>query len=181
MFPALCQYAIQARPSAAPLSWIYFANIVGATAGPLLTGFVLLDRFTLEQNVLFLSLVALALSLCLGLGAAGTATARLAWTGGGLLAAVLFVTLHGTLYHDLLERFHYQALYPLLSSYKYVVQNRSGIIVVQEDKQLTDTVYGGSVYDGRFNLDPVLDSNWIRRPYMMAALHPDPQEVLRSA
>ncbi len=179
VFPALCQYAIRAREAVGlPLSWIYFANIVGATAGPLLTGFVLLDVYTLEQNVLFLSLLALGLALLMAVGAAPAGATRMAWAGGALLAAALFVALHGTLYRDLLARFHYHQHYPLNGPHKYVVQNRSGIIVVQEDRVNKDIIYGGSVYDGRFNVDPVLDSNWIRRAFMMAALHRDPQDVL---
>ncbi len=34
------------------------------------------------------------------------------------------------------------------------------------------------MYDGRFNVDPVGNSNNIRRAYMVAALHPAPEEVL---
>src|ERR1041385_9202333 len=34
------------------------------------------------------------------------------------------------------------------------------------------------MYDGMFNVDPISNSNGIRRAYMVAALHPNPQAVL---
>jgi spermidine synthase len=60
-----------------------------------------------------------------------------------------------------------------------VIQNRSGIIAVTEDASgQADMLYGGGVYDGTFNIDPVMNSNSIRRAYMIAGLHRNPQEVL---
>jgi len=179
VFPALCHYAIRAQASVGlPLSWVYFANIVGATAGPLLTGFVLLDHFTLEQNALFLSLLAMALSLLIATRLPWTVAARGACAGGLGAGMAAMVLLHGTLYHQLLPRYHHQNHYQPGFDYKHLVQNRSGIIAVERNDELTDTIFGGSVYDGRFNTDPVLDSNWIHRTYMLAALHPNPVDVL---
>jgi hypothetical protein len=42
-----------------------------------------------------------------------------------------------------------------------------------------DIMHSNGVYDGRFNLDPVTDSNSIRRAYMVAALQSAPQEILK--
>jgi len=59
------------------------------------------------------------------------------------------------------------------------VQNRSGIVAVTADfAELSDTVYGGAIYDGNFNVDPWLDTNGITRAYLMAALHSQPKSVL---
>ena len=77
----------------------------------------------------------------------------------------------------LLERLHYKVSYTDSKRYRHLVENRSGIIAV-EPSAAGDIIYGGGVYDGRFNLDPVSNSNGIRRAYLIAALHPDPQDVL---
>src|SRR5205085_5952582 len=70
-------------------------------------------------------------------------------------------------------------------AYKELKQNRSGVIAV-EKRPLADIIYGGGIYDGRFNVDPMVRDNWtdywsvnvIERAYMVAALHPEPAEVL---
>src|SRR5208283_1996353 len=68
IFPALCHYAVRS-PHAVGLriSQIYFANVVGSTAGPLLTGFLLLDWLTLEQNTRTLALMGAGLSVLVAL------------------------------------------------------------------------------------------------------------------
>src|SRR5262249_29185191 len=53
-FPVVCHHAIRTQGATGfLLSLVYFANILGATAGPLLTGFVLLEIHSLEHNVFF--------------------------------------------------------------------------------------------------------------------------------
>src|SRR5262249_16876118 len=179
VFPVLCHYAIRSKAFVGlPLSWIYFANILGSTVGPLLTGFVLLDQWTLEQNALFLSVLAAVLSVAAALTAPWPTGQRLKFIAGVSVALLLLVLNHGAFYDNLLAKLHYKENYAWAGPYKYLVQRRSGIVAVGADYKEKDIIYGGAVYDGRFNLDPVDDSNLIHRPYMMAALHPDPQEVL---
>jgi spermidine synthase len=55
-----------------------------------------------------------------------------------------------------------------------LVENRSGVIAVDAH----GTVYGGGVYDGHFNIDPMNDTNGIFRAYAIPGLHPDPKDVL---
>jgi spermidine synthase len=155
------------------------ANILGSTAGPLVTGFLLLDRWTLQQNVFFLSLLCLVLG---GVTALGVPSRRVRLTAGGAAAAmaIAMTAVYPPLFGRVLERLHFHK--SLLTrpddfNFKYTVQNRSGIIAVAADKN-GDIIYGGGVYDGRFNLDPVLDSNGIRRAFMIAALHPAPADML---
>ncbi len=176
VLPALCHYAVRGGSVGVPVSWIYFANIVGSTAGPLLTGFVLLDLFTLEQNALVLTIAA----ACLAMGVAWAAalgrmvrTALVAIVAAGTLVVVLS---HDALYEHMLEKLHHHARYDAEAPYKYVVQNRNGIIAVQPSR--TDYVYGGAVYDGQFNVDPVLNTNLITRLYVIPSFHPEPEEVL---
>jgi len=68
VFPVLCHTGIQARQAVGvSLSRVYVANIVGSTAGPLLTGFVLLNEFSLGDNVLIITVSTMALAGVLAL------------------------------------------------------------------------------------------------------------------
>jgi spermidine synthase len=55
-----------------------------------------------------------------------------------------------------------------------VVENRSGIITVDQD----GTVFGNGMYDGRFNTDLKHDTNGVIRPYALSLFHPAPRDVL---
>src|SRR5262249_2065178 len=55
-----------------------------------------------------------------------------------------------------------------------VVENRNGVIVVLQN----GAVFGGGVYDGYFNIDPVNDVNMVVRAYALSAFHPAPRQIL---
>jgi len=57
-----------------------------------------------------------------------------------------------------------------------VREDRTAILTVEAAEQ--DVMYGHGIYDGRFNLDPVVNTNLIDRAYLLAALHPRPERVL---
>ncbi|HEU4537094.1 MAG TPA: methyltransferase domain-containing protein [Polyangiaceae bacterium] len=160
------------------LSWIYAANVVGATAGPLLTGMVLLDRYTLQQNVLFLSVAPALLAALLYLAAPSPPRAKAGLAGLSLAAAAALAVTHEPSYDRLFEKLRYGPRVGAKPRHRRVLQNRSGVIAVEPDEQAGDVIFGGGAYDGRFSLDPGSDTNGIRRAYMIAALHPDPAEVL---
>lgn len=160
--------------STVAMSWLYFANIIGATCGPMLTGFILLDRFTLEGNVVVLSAITLAFVVALLLvvpkparwkGVAAGTMALL--VGAGLLA-------HQSLYAGHMEKIQYGKMDA--KPFRTIVENRGGIISVEAGRE--DAIYGTGIYDGRFNTDPLVNSNWIDRAYMIAALHRKPQKIL---
>jgi spermidine synthase len=178
VFPALCHYAIRSGAAVGQwLSWIYFANIVGSTAGPLLTGFVFFERFTLVQNALHLSWLGALLTVPVALVIPRPPLVRAALIGALVAGSFALFAARGLLYGDLLERLHYKTHYAEHEPYKFVIENRSGTIAVEEDPT-GDQMFGGGMYDGRFNLDPAVNSNQITRAYMVAALHADPQDVL---
>lgn len=177
VFPVVCHHAIPAQSATGSLlSWIYFANIVGATAGPLLTGFVLLEMRSLEQNLVLLSLATTGTAALVWLACPLARTARLAGVVAAALAATTMLVTQDGLYAGTLEKLHFKTEYAGQPSYKHIVQNRSGIITVTATAP--DTLYGGGVYDGMFNIDPVCDANLIHRAYLMAAVHPEPADVL---
>jgi spermidine synthase len=176
ILPLLMHLTVQESDSASAnrVAWLYFANIVGATLGPLFTGFFLLDRFTLEGNVVLLT--ALTVTVMLGLAATGPVqrARRVALAAATAAASVLALIAHGFLYAGHLEKIQY-ASYDY-KPFKHKVEDRSGIIAVAPGG--SDIMYGNGAYDGRFNLDPVANSNGITRAYMIAALHPRPRKVL---
>jgi spermidine synthase len=180
-FPVLCHYAIRTKTSTGLLlSWVYFANILGATAGPLVTGFVLLEAFSLEQNVLFVSAATLALAAVTWAACSSGNVYRLAL--GAVAAAIPFGLwfIHQGVFAHTLERLHFKTKYAAEQPYRYLVQNRSGIVAVKVAHP--DRVCGGGSYDGEINLDPTAGevgvANHIRKAYWFAALHPEPAEVL---
>lgn len=75
------------------------------------------------------------------------------------------------------ERLRDGPSYDPANAFHQVVENRSGVLAVRHEPG-GDVMYGGGIYDGRFNVDPVTNSNEISRAYAMAVLHPRPRRVL---
>jgi spermidine synthase len=166
--------ADQAQDAAKPMAWLYFANIIGATLGPLATGFVLLDAYTLDANVALLS----ALTLLLLLAVIIVAPEAPAWKGRAL-ALVLAMAGGGALLHEPMFGLHLERLQFAsfdVAPFRHVLQNRSGIITVEAGR--VDVLYGNGAYDGRFNTAVSNNANKIDRAYMFAALHRQPRRVL---
>jgi spermidine synthase len=176
IFPVLSHVGIRQKDTVGmSMSWIYSANIVGSTAGPLLTSFLLLDYFKLEQAFLYLSI----LTSILAIGFWIASPLRRGHKAVVILSILSIITgmyyFHGIVYIDILEKLHYKERYLSKKPYKYIIQNRHGIIAVEASR--TDILYGGGIYDGGYNLDPILNSNGITRAYKIAALHPHPESV----
>lgn len=152
---------------------VYTANVAGAAIGPLLTGYVLLEHLSLQQafGVIGLLQMMAALGFAIALrpfprqGAMRATAVVLAF-----LSAVAVATQPP---HALIEVFHAGA-----SKVKAVIENRHGVITILEGHEADDIVYGGNVYDGRTNVDPIRNSNGLNRPLLLAALQPQPKRVL---
>ena len=174
VFPLLTHIAIAPDNRAgARLSRMYLANILGSAAGTILVGFVLMDHWSIGQISLFL--------LLLGLAAAAAIQARIATHGtrtlllGGIAAAALAAILiapaiFGTVY----ERMQFKGDYRPGMRFTHLLESRSGVVAVDSQK----VVYGGGMYDGRFNTSLLDDGNWIVRAYAIGAFHPHPRRVL---
>lgn len=159
----------QAGKVGSSVSRVYFANIAGSTLGPLVTGFILLQYCTLQQSLsLMAGLTLMAAALCWHAG--GGSLARQALGGSALLAVALVAALPNALLAQVANTTGH--------TFKSVVENRHGIIHVLEGGAQGDIVFGGNAYDGRINTDYLLDSNWISRVYLLAAVQPRPRRVL---
>jgi spermidine synthase len=163
--PLLSQCAIRADARAgSSVSYLYFANIVGSVAGSLITGFILLDYWSLQQISVFLA--------CAGLLLAMIFSWRL-----GLLCIVLGIIAWvsaPTLFEHVYEKLMYKKPYESSEIFVNVIENKQGVITVSQD----GIVYGGGVYDGRLSLDLIQDRNGLIRAFMIGAFHPEPKEVL---
>lgn len=176
VFPVLCHYGAKSgRTVGLAVSRLYLANIVGSTLGPLLTGFVWMERFSTPDVVLGLSVATLLLA---ALAWAFDAPRSLALPAGAVAAAAVLVALAVPLYARLFERIHHDRT-RAYEPYRVLVENRHGVVATAVSaKDGADVIHGGGVYDGTMNTDPRTDSNGIERCFMMAALHPGPRDVL---
>ena len=174
-FPLVMHASVRPeRKAGLPIGLLYAGNIAGSTLGSFVVGYILMDYWTMKQIAIFLALSSLALGMGVLFGGSGNRRAQAAgWIAGGLIAIVIIGTsswLFGAVYERLLLKQDYRPGY----RFRHVVETKSGVITVTEDKR----VYGGGAYDGFFNTDPVYDVNGIFRPYSLSLWHPRPQRVL---
>jgi spermidine synthase/MFS family permease len=176
MLPMLIHIGVneQKKTSSMAMSWLYFANIIGATFGPLITGFILLEYLDFESNVLLLSALTFTFLLVLLYFIPKEKTYKLKVVGLSLGVIGIFSVLHSSLYQGHLERIQFGEWSN--EPFKYTLQNRAGIITVKEAK--TDIIYGGGIYDGGFNTDLSTNENNIDRAYLIPTLHRSPKKVL---
>ena len=156
------------------VGFVYFANIVGASLGSLLAGFVFLEHLgTATSATLLLATSACLVALLLrGAGSAWAGRVRHGVSAGVLLLAAFAIGFpaHQMIYERLLWRSPNGSDHPFAT----FVENRSGIVAVSAG----GTVFGGGVYDGRLNTSLSTDTNLIVRAYALAGLHPNPRRIL---
>ncbi len=173
LFPIALHLGGDARAErvAGSVSRVYFYNIVGSALGPLVTGFWLLNVVGLQSAFLLVASGTLLVAL-------GCALAARSWNARRLATAAIPLALALGAFWMLPESLVSGVSAPLGQVPARVIQNRHGIIHTLPDPAQGDTVYGGNVYDGRFNTSLAVNSNGIHRAYMLAALHPKPARVL---
>ena len=148
-------------------SAIYFSNVMGASLGPLVCGYVFLDIFTTQQTFILL--------------AAGTSISAILFAKIKLskkLICIFIVCFIATLImgwqpHWILKNLHTHDDAPI-----EVIETRQGIITIFLDAEKGDMVFGGNVYDGRTNLNGDINSNGINRILLTSVLQPSPKKVL---
>ena len=175
IFTLTCRLVIPMGPNAGRrVSLLYVANIVGSAVGSLLVGFVLLDRFGLQQVNMQLALLAFFVGLLLFLFS--SIPSKVVHIQAGVVSTVsllaLLVAPH--FYTSFFERIILGLQAKEVGSFAKVVENRNGVIAVTD----AGAVFGGGVYDGYFNTNPVNDKNLIVRAYAVSAFHPAPSRIL---
>lgn len=164
-------------------SQVYLLNVLGAALGPLVTGYVLLELFTLTQVFSLLSGV-LVLTAISG---AWLYKIRidLAWVTGFLLVSVvpLAMGLQGVQDPHAFVR-EFASFSP--NKVHAALENRHGIITISKENETPPGlqpfvdfgVFGGNVYDGRVNVDLERNTNGLHRPLAMHVLQPKAKRAL---
>lgn len=159
-------------------AWVYTSNVMGAALGPLVTGYVLLNFFSLQQAFFLMAF----LQLC--------AVGFFYWTRkneifrypilmGSICLATIFLLLSTSIDpHAIIQRINSNKQIA-----SHIIENKHGIITIfpADGRQYSkgdDAVYGGNVYDGRTNVSMEKNTNGLHRPLLLAALHPQPKKVL---
>lgn len=149
------------------ISTVYVANIIGATLGPIaMIG--ILSALSTQQSFIFCgSLTLFVAGLCLW--------QSLSWTFRFAYLSMMFVsiTLLSTLESHLLI-----AKVAIKGNLLQIIENPYGIVSTYAGGKGGDYVTGGNVYDGRTNLNPVINTNGIHRIIIMSVLHDKPRHVL---
>jgi hypothetical protein len=96
----------------------------------------------------------------------------LAWTivAIGVAAVPLSSTFYSLLYERLIFGNRAESHVP----FSNIVENRNGTIGVTQE----GAIFGGGVYDGYFNVDPLRDVNLVSRIYALSAFCANPRRVL---
>lgn len=154
------------------VSLIYFSNIIGGTLGPLLTGFVALDHFSVDETF------AACGALCIvgsGLCASRAMSRRFAAVPAGAAAcAALLIATTSLQGPGILGHFADRGDGSPIS---HLVANRHGVIHTVATPH-GDMVFGGNVYDGIAEVDTDTNRNRLDRVYLAGILHPRPRRVL---
>ena len=158
------------------ISYVYFANVMGATLGPIVTGFILLDRFTVQNCMNVMGLATLLLGILCLFTETEPRSRKLAYACLSMvLATVISVKYMGPSYYSGLSTRIIEAT--SCKNVKQVVENKHGIIHICPS-DLGDVVFGGNIYDGRMSRDPIVNSNSIDRLLILTALQKKPRRVL---
>jgi spermidine synthase len=162
------------------ISYLYLSNILGSTLGSFLVGFVVLDHWSTRATSLLL--LGLGLTIAIVLAVLAGAKSRIWIVAVGCIACVGLALYSGPLFSGMYERLLFKTLYKSDMKFSALAENRSGVIAVFPDRAefgyLTNVVYSGGAYDGRFNVDIMHDSNGLFRAFAIAGLHPKPSKVL---
>ena len=154
---------------------LYLANILGAAAGSILTGFVLMDRLGLDRHrrSRWWSRACSAPS-CWSRCSTCRRGSKLARAGIAAALARARACSRCRAGRRTCSKACNGRASPSAKPFVHVVENRSGIITVDAD----GTVFGHGMYDGHFNTDLKHDTNGIVRPYALSLFHPAPRDVL---
>ena len=149
------------------LSLVYIGNIAGSALGSLLTGFVVMDAFPTRTIAIGLAVLGFLAALGVAVLTPGDPgkRVRLRLAPMAAIGIALAIALQGVLFGTLYERLLCKRAYAG-EKFKYVVENRHGVIAVGHD----DTIYGGGAYDGAFNVNLAGNPNNVHRTYAIEAL-----------
>ncbi len=171
LFPVAHHLGVPAENSriGRSVSLVYMSNILGATLGPFVTGMIMLNIMNTQNCFAVCAELTFVVSLFCFRDNFKFATLAM----GSLFAGVILCFI---VIQDSKEMMEEVAL--PMGKIQRIVENRYGIVTIYEGGATGDRVFGGNVYDGRTNLDPIINSNHINRLLVTAALNDHPKNVL---
>lgn len=173
-FPMITHYGINGNINVGEkISYFYLSNIIGSSLGSLITGIVLMDFFSSEEiSIIILSLNTL---LLLGIGFLLLENNWLIWNA--LFVSLFFIfswAFSSDIFYEMYSKLSFKKDFSESNKFEYVVENKHGVITVTKD----GIIYGGGIYDGRFNLNLMDDQNIIRRAFAFGGIHKNPKRIL---
>lgn len=172
VFPLTSHAAIDPDQQAGQkVSYLYLSNIIGSTLGTLLIGFIVMDHLSTQGVTTLLLLFGFVMAATLAWIARSS---RRSLLPAFSIACALLVLVAKPLFAHFYERLFLKSDFHSGYVFRDVVENRNGVITVDSDER----VYGGGIYDGQFNVDPVSGTNGVFRVYAIPAFHPRPEKVL---
>lgn len=157
---------------------VYTSNVIGAALGPLVTGYILLDYFTVQQTfVIIAAIQVLMVGFFLWSRLRG-ALRSLAPAGSLAVAFALLLISRMSDPHALL-----QSVNANLQAASRVIENKHGVVTIfpadgVKYREGDDAIHGGNVYDGRTNLSIEANTNGLHRLLLLPVLQPEPRRVL---
>ena len=176
VFPLIAHATMAADAhSGEHVSYLYLSNIIGSAAGSFVVGFILMDVLPLQKISAGLGMLGVLTGAAL-LAASRVSRVRLMTSLGSCAVIIAAMGLSApALFNHVYEKLQLKRGWSEGSpGFTHVVETRSGVITVTPDK----TIFGGGIYDGKFNTGLVHDSNLIVRAYAIGAFHPAPRNVL---
>ena len=171
-FPMVCHLSVAPDGVAGQrLSFLYVSNIVGSAAGSFIAGYLLTEFLQLARLAAVFGIAGILLGWLFVGKSQGNRVRNSIFAGAGILTLLVLV---GPSYRGIYERLN---LPQVSTPFSELVENRHGVVAVGGDDGLT--VFGGGIYDGRFNIDPLHDINGARRCYsLFGYLSRPPKHVL---
>jgi len=175
VLPVVCQLAISPGQEAGRrVSLVYVSNILGSALGSLGIGFVLTQYLGLRPISVVLGLLAALLGIVVLIFRDGKLAKPSLWAGALALASLLAIVLSSGSYSLLYERLIFGSRREASTPFAQIVENRNGVIAITADKE----VFGGGVYDGAYNVNPLDDVNQVVRAYALSAFSATPKRML---
>jgi len=175
VLPLACKLSVPADLQAGRrVSLVYVSNILGSTLGSLSIGLVQLNHFGLRDVSLQLgACAALTGSVVFAFGCHKSVKPPV-WAIATVIVAIGAIPIASRFYLGLFERLIFGGSANAIMPLAKVVENRYGVVAITRE----GAVWGGGVYDGYFNIDPMNDTNMIMRAFALSAFEPAPKRIL---
>lgn len=175
VLPVVCQLAIAPGQEAGRrVSLVYVSNILGSVLGSLGIGFVLTQSLGLRAISMGLGLLAALLGVAVLVLRDGKLRKPPVWATSLIFASAIAILASSGSYSLLFERLTFGGRPEASTPFAQIVENRNGIIAITPDRE----VFGGGVYDGAYNVNPMDDVNQIVRAFALSAFSPAPKRIL---